>query len=251
MKRLPTRRVHLIVGGRYHDMDFARLELLKLLAELPSVRTTTASDYADCANLAHADLLITYTCDFAPDAAQTASLRGFLQKGGRWIALHGTNAVLDFLADGRIGVAEDHDAFMDLVGTRFLAHPPYGSFKVEVDDLDHELTQGLEAFEVVDELYLFEARAELKTLLHTCFSGSCAPFAAHGLDNDHAPVMYLHQVGAGSVLYLSLGHCRGHYDPSPNGAFIVHPLRGAWAYPVYYELLRRGMRWGLAFQKKG
>jgi hypothetical protein len=57
--------------------------------------------------------------------------------------------------------------------------------------------------------------------------------------------MYLHPIGEGEVLYLSLGHCRSHYDPSPNGAFVTHPLRCAWNYPVYYELLRRALRWGL------
>jgi hypothetical protein len=30
--------VYLVVGGKYHDFDFARLELLKLLAEQDVVR---------------------------------------------------------------------------------------------------------------------------------------------------------------------------------------------------------------------
>lgn len=248
MKALARRRVHLIAAGRYHDIDFARLELLKLLGEFPSARTSVASGYHDLEGLGEADLLITYTCDIAPTEAEAQALRAFLERGGKWIALHGTNAILDFLADGRIGVAAGHDAFMDMVGTRFLAHPPIGPFTVEVDEPDHPLTAGIDAFEVVDELYLFEPRAEVRTLLHSRFTGSCAPFAAADWDSDHAPVMYMHDVGAGSVLYLALGHCRSHYDPSPNGAFVVHPLRCAWSYPVYYELLRRGLRWGLALQ---
>lgn len=245
MRALPVRRAHLIVAGRYHDMDFARLELLKLLAERPSVRTSVASGYGDLDSLAAADLLVTYTCDFAPNAAETAALRAFLERGGKWIALHGTNAVLDFLSDGRIGVEPGHDDFMDLVGTRFLGHPPIGPFMVDVDEPDHPLTAGIAPFEVIDELYLLETRAAVRTLLHTSFHGSCAPFAAGEWDSNHAPVMYLHAVGAGTVLYLSLGHCRSHYDPSPNGAFIVHPSRCAWDYPVYRELLRRGLGWGL------
>ena len=35
----------LICGGVWHDMDFARLELLKLLAEDPRVRTRVFEDY--------------------------------------------------------------------------------------------------------------------------------------------------------------------------------------------------------------
>ena len=38
-------QVHLIAAGKYHDIDFARLELLKLLAEVPEIRTTVAMDY--------------------------------------------------------------------------------------------------------------------------------------------------------------------------------------------------------------
>ena len=38
---------YLVAGGRYHDIDFARAELLKLLAEHPHVRTTVAADYRD------------------------------------------------------------------------------------------------------------------------------------------------------------------------------------------------------------
>lgn len=248
MKELPRRRAHLIAAGRYHDIDFARLELLKLLGELPSVRTSVASGYHDVDSLGDADLLVTYTCDVAPTESETAALHAFLERGGKWIALHGTNAVLDFLPDGRIGVKAGHDGFMDLIGTRFLAHPPIGPFQVDIDEPDHPLTTGIAPFEIVDELYLFESRATVRTLLHSRFTGSCAPFAAADWDSDHAPVMYTHEVGAGSVLYLALGHCRSHYDPSPNGAFVVHPLRCAWTYPVYYELLRRSLRWGLAPQ---
>jgi type 1 glutamine amidotransferase len=245
VKDHPRARAHLVVGGRYHDMDFARLELLKLLAELPYIRTSVASHYGDLASLAESSLLVTYTCDFAPAPAEVAALRAFLERGGRWVALHGTNAVLNFLGDGRIGVAAEHGDFMDLIGTRFLAHPPIGPFRVEVTEPDHPLTSGLEAFEIIDELYLFERRTPIRTLLHAPFTGSCAPFAAADWRDEASPVLHLNEVGRGSVLYLSLGHCRSHYDPSPNGVPIVHPARCAWNYPVYYELLRRGLRWGL------
>ena len=37
----------LIAGGKYHDIDFARLELLKLLAEDKRVRVRVFEDYAN------------------------------------------------------------------------------------------------------------------------------------------------------------------------------------------------------------
>jgi hypothetical protein len=52
-------------------------------------------------------------------------------------------------------------------------------------------------------------------------------------------------VGQGAILYLTLGHCRGHYDLQPVSAFWPHPQRCAWNYPVLYELLRRAIGWGM------
>ena len=55
--------VYLVCGGKYHDFDFARLELLKLLAEHDVVRVKVANDYSDVEAMCEADLLVTYTCD--------------------------------------------------------------------------------------------------------------------------------------------------------------------------------------------
>jgi len=239
----PPKQAHLIAAGKFHDIDFARLELLKLLAEDPSIRTTVAMDYSNTERLAQCDLLITYTCDLAPGDEETAALRSFVEGGGRWLALHGTNALLKFLDDGRIGVDNSRNEFMDILGTQFLAHPPIGPFQVEVSDPEHPLTRGIEPFQVVDELYLFEQRVPIKPLLHARFSGNCAPFAAADWPETDNPVLYLRELGQGAVLYNSLGHCRSHYDTSPAKPFIPHPERCAWNYPVYYQLLRRGIRW--------
>ncbi len=240
------RHVHLIVAGRYHDMDFARLELLKLLGETPAIRTTVDGDYARVGRLPACDLLVTYTCDVAPAPDQVAALRAFLEAGGRWLALHGTNAVLTFLDDGRIGTSDAHDDFMDVIGTKFLGHPPIGSFRIDNAAPDHPLVAGIEPFEIVDELYLFERRGDLTPLLTADFTGNIAPFAAAEWRDESSPIFYERQIGEGGILYLGLGHCRSHYDPSPSGAFIPHPVRCAWNYPIFYELLRRSLRWGVA-----
>ena len=41
------RDITLICGGKFHDMDFVRLELLKLLAEHEHYRVTVCGDYSD------------------------------------------------------------------------------------------------------------------------------------------------------------------------------------------------------------
>lgn len=90
----------LVCGGVWHDIDFARLELLKLLADDPSVRTRVFEDFENLEALRQADVLITYTCDVTPSLAAQEVLRDWLTAGGRWYALHGTNSVLRMLADG-------------------------------------------------------------------------------------------------------------------------------------------------------
>ncbi len=238
--------VHFVAAGKYHDIDFARLEILKLLAEWPIARATVAVDYADVERLGACDVLITYTCDLVADAAQTRALRAFLERGGRWFALHGTNSILRTLDDGRVATPPEHPEFMSLLGTQFKAHPPIGPYKVEVTEADHPLTKGLRPFKVVDELYLSAPTAPIRTLLHTRFEGECPGFVDEHWEAAEAPVLYLREHGRGAVLYLTLGHCRGHYDLYPQAAYYPHPERCAWNYPVFYELLRRGLSWALA-----
>ena len=69
--------VYLVCGGKYHDFDFARLELLKLLAEHDVVRVKVANDYSDVEAMCEADLLVTYTCDEVPDMAGQARLKSY------------------------------------------------------------------------------------------------------------------------------------------------------------------------------
>ena len=73
----------LICGGVWHDMDFARLELLKLLSEDERVRTRVFEDYENFAAIAAADILITYTCDVTPSLAAQEALRDWLNGDAR------------------------------------------------------------------------------------------------------------------------------------------------------------------------
>ena len=59
-------QAHFIAAGKYHDIDFARLEILKLMADQPRIRATVAMDYANTERLAECTFLITYTCDVLP-----------------------------------------------------------------------------------------------------------------------------------------------------------------------------------------
>lgn len=245
---------YLICGGRYHDFDHARLELLKLLAEHEQVRIRVAENYGDGEAIAQADFLVTYTCDVMPDPGQEEFLGTFLSRGGRWLALHGTNSVLRFVK-GRGWEAPPPSArFMEMLGSRFLAHPPIEPYTVEVSDPSHPLVAGIEPFDTDDELYLCEYQGSSHALLHTRFRGEAPGFAARfwpgaGVSEaardvpDRQLVLYLHAHGGGEVMYCTLGHCRGRYDMRPLMAEYPAVERGSWKLPVYHELLRRGIRW--------
>jgi type 1 glutamine amidotransferase len=224
-------------------MDFARKELLSLLYELPEVGTEVASDFADLEALGRADLLVTYTCDLRPSDAEQEALAGFVRGGGRWFALHGTNSVLEFLKEG-VKAPRSHDVLMHTLGSRFLAHPPIQRFEVRVADPEHPLVHGIEPFSVEDEIYLCEYHGAVQPLLETSFSGEAPGFVeSQWHDDAPRPVLYLHPEGEGEVLYLTLGHCRGRYDMRPLMDAYPRLERGAWESPIFYDLLRRGLRW--------
>lgn len=235
---------HFVAAGKYHDIDFARLELLKLLSEHQQIRTTVAMDYSNLDRLAACQLLITYTCDVMPTLEETIALRAFVERGGRWLALHGTNSILRFVEAG-VDCPEERDDVMEMLGTQFKAHPPIGPFRVEITEPDHGLTKGLEDFDIVDELYITKTKAPIQILMQTRFDGEATGFVEADYDNVVVPILYLRPLGKGAILYNTLGHCRSHFDVIELMPFWDHPERCGWNYPVYYETLRRGIRWAM------
>ncbi len=236
-------RAYLVANARFHDTDFARLELLKLLAEDDDIRTGVAESFADTEAIAKSDLLVTYTCDLRPTEAEEAALRDFVASGGRWIALHGTNAILDFRPEG-LYCPRTHTTFMETLGSRFISHPAIEPYTVTVSDPEHPLVRGMEPFEATDELYLCEYYGEVRPLLETRYTGT---FHAGYIENEWPVdeprlVAYTHPVGAGEVLYITLGHCCGKYDMRPIQD-VAQVVRGSWENPVYLDLLRRALRW--------
>jgi hypothetical protein len=240
MSGLPIRG-HLVCGGRFHDFDYARLRLLQLLAEHEEVRVTVSGDYADTRAIARADFLVTYTCDVRPTPDQQDELRAFAGRRGRWLALHGSNAAFDVSRAGATA-RDDVPVFLDVLGSRFLAHPPPHAYAVDVARPDHPLVAGIEGFTTTDELYLMELADDVEVLLDTAFSGR-APGWAHE-DWTHTarhPVAYRRA----DVYYLTLGHCRGHYDMQPLMDRYPEIERGSWEAPAFEELLRRAIRWAI------
>jgi type 1 glutamine amidotransferase len=233
----------LIAGGKYHDIDFARLELLKLLGEDQRIRVRVFEDYENVAAITAADFLVSYTCDVIPSLPAQEAIRAWVEQGGRWYALHGTNSILRWTADGRVSSPRWAPLHMDTLGSQFISHPPIAPYTVTVADRDHPLVAGIEPFETTDEIYLMDIHADLHVLLETEYGGETPEFVDKDWPHAHHPVFYLRRLGEGEILYLTLGHCRGHYDLQPLMDWWPTIDRCAWDLPVFDTLLRRGLEW--------
>lgn len=240
----------LVCGGRWHDFDHARLRLLTELAGHERVRTRVFADYACGAALRDADLLVTYTCDVRPAPAQQDALAGFVARGGRWLALHGTNAAIDPPPAGGPRLFSTPAAFgrvEEVLGSRFLGHPKIAPYRVEVTEPGHPLVAGIEPFEVRDELYVSRLHGPLRVLLHTVFDGPCPGFEeGHHIGDPRRPVLYLRRHGDGTVCYFTLGHCRGRFDMQDMGVDDTGRTdRGSWDVPQFQTVLARCVDWAV------
>ena len=249
MSSTPGRRIDvtLVAGGKYHDIDFARRELLTLLGEHEEFRVRVQPDYEDTTGIAKSSILVSYTCDVRPSEKAQTEIRSWVENGGRWVALHGTNAALTLGGPNGVDAPRCFPSWADTLGSQFVAHPPIQPYTVQVSDPNHWLVSGIESFDTDDELYLSEYadRDALHALLHTTWQGDAKGFVEAdwtNCDPTHL-VMYLRDFGQGSILYNALGHCRGHYDMAPVLDYYPRIERCSWEKPAYYELLRRSLRW--------
>ena len=238
----------LVAGGKYHDIDFARSQLLALLAEHTQIRTTVMADYERVDLIEPAAFLISYTCDVRPSLEAQEAIRAWVEGGGRWLALHGTNAALDLPRPNGVEAPRCFPHWAATLGSQFVAHPPTQPYEVR-RTTEHWLVEGIEPFETTDELYLMEHAeiSALEPLLDTSFRGAATGFAEGDWHDgpQHHLVQYLRPLGDGAVLYNTLGHCRGHWDMQPLMDYYPVVERGSWDVPQYHELLRRGIRWAM------
>jgi uncharacterized protein len=239
----------LVCGGRWHDFDYARHQLLGLLGDREQVRTQVFSDYGCVSALERADLLVSYTCDVRPSAAEQDALAGFVERGGRWLALHGTHSAIDPPAapGGVYRTPRVLGRFAEVLGGQFLAHPPIAPYTVHVTAPEHPLVAGLRPFEVRDELYVLELHPPLEVLLHARFSGECRGFEEGQVSDDEPrPVLYLKRSGQGAVCYFTLGHCRGRFDVQDLGIDDLGRRDfGSWPVPEFRTVLERCVDWAV------
>ena len=265
-----AKRAHLIVGGfpigatAGHDMDFARIQLLRRLYE-GGYSTTVANDFRDVGErLPGVDFLVTYVAGPYPDDEQSRVVDDWLAQGGKWFALHGTSGGRAARVPGSNRRKMVRLAHHDLLGAFFLNHPPVRRFDVAVQEPDHPLLAGLPAsFEVSDELYLIEPVGESKVLLTTDLPTDPSPEGfgfvydedtSVGADGKTRVLGLERRIGDGAVVYVALGHC--HSQSSNSQPFVDESVtsdgktpmrfRGSWETAAFGQILDNAVQWGAA-----
>jgi len=161
-----------------------------------------------------------------PTDEQIGALTAAVQAGTPYIALHVATLMwknqLDYMGrhsgwpnrpvpDDLLSPAQLR--YLEMTGSAFTGHPPVAPFQVHITDPAHPITQGVEAFEIEDELYqLGGNRAPLHILAEA----------------GGQPLLYVTQWGAGKVHYNALGHDQ----------------RGL-SHPSYQRLLVQAVAWAL------
>lgn len=126
-----------------------------------------------------------------------------------------------------VGLAGCHggmcDSFRDstewqfMTGGQWVAHPGNDGIRytVNIKDREHQITKGIDDFEVCSEQYYMHIDPAINVLATTRFPtpGVSAPHEANGI--VHVPVIWTKMWGNGKVFYCSLGHQRDVVEAEP------------------------------------
>jgi len=147
----------------------------------------------------HPDNTITTQQDLTPE--QEGGLFKFVSGGKGLVGIHG--------AAWKAGAYA-----VDMIGGHANWHPPGGIFTVHIEDSTHPVTQGIQDFEVEDEIYMSAYDPYLHILATTVWS-----------HQDH-PMAWAKLYGEGRVFYTSLGHGPGTFQR-----------------PAMQKLIKQGLIW--------
>jgi type 1 glutamine amidotransferase len=134
--------------------------------------------------------------------AQEEGLFQFVSSGKGLVGVHGTGWWIGGKA-------------VDLIGGHANWHPPGLTFTVNVLDKSHPITQGLDDFEVEDEIYMSAWDPNIYILATADWS-----------DKKH-PMAWVKPYGKGRVFYTTLGHGPSTFERPAMQQFITQGVR--WA----------------------
>jgi len=157
------------------------------------VRIVEDPHFLDSSALHRYDVVVLHFMNWeqpAPGSRARANLREFVQSGKGLFIVHFA-----------CGAFQDWPEFHNLAGRvwdpKLRAHDPRGPFRVNITDVNHPITQGMQSFETDDELY-------------TCLAGDLAvkvlATARSKVDGKEYPMAFAFNYGKGRVFHSLLGH---------------------------------------------
>jgi type 1 glutamine amidotransferase len=195
----PTKhRVLIVTGEDYkgHKWRQTTPALKTLLEKNDRLRVDVLDDLTKLAEaeLGDYDVVVTHFKNYDPEVPGRAgfdALARFVENGGGLVLVH--------FACGAF--QEFQDDFERLAGRvwnpKLRGHDPRGRFRVEMTDVDHEITRGMDDFETDDELY-------------TCLDGetpiTVLADAKSKVDGKQYPLAFVLHYGKGRVYHNVLGH---------------------------------------------
>ncbi len=195
-------------GDPFHDPWLCGLTIARYIGEAGfEISVSSAKEVLSSPELGEFSLVASYSPGRLTEA-QTKGLLDFVRSGGGFLGIHPAAVA-----------GEGAKEYLDMLGCRFLSHPPLGEFEVRVVDKEHPVTDGLSDFRIVDELYVTEFDPSKLRILAV---------AEH--EGREYPMVYVKPFGEGRVCYIALGH-----DMRAVGseAFKALVIRGArWAAKV-------------------
>ena len=123
---------------------------------------------------------------------QGEAVKAFVSAGGSALLYHNVTYI-----------ATDNEAFRDVLGAETQGHPPVRTFKVEVTDTDHPITQGVNDFVVTDEQHYLTYYGESEHVFLRSVNEEGLTFKDLGATCQAG---WAHAYGDGRVCYLAPGH---------------------------------------------
>ncbi|MGW1208107.1 ThuA domain-containing protein [Streptomyces sp. NPDC002499] len=195
----------------YEDLFTAASALESALTDEGfAIRTGLGTAALDGA--ADADVVVLFTALGRFTTGQRAALAQAVRGGCGLVALHSTTV----LASPPDQLDEGDRLLAELFGSRYVSHGPRpheSRFEVRLDP-DHELTAGIDPFEVTHEHYRLATRPDVRVV------------AWRETGDGTEPLVHIRRFGAGRVVYVQLGH----------------DMR-IWGEPGMRRLVRRAARW--------
>ena len=209
------KNILILLGGYWHDFEGFACAMKALLEEQGySLECTYDFEILTHLNELNYDLLLDYTCLTEPPVgeisaspikfsdAQIKALVQWVQRGGALLAVHAATVIGD-----------SDPALEKLLGGAFVRHPPQFTFKALPLSAQHPITDGIEAFDVYDELYI--ERYHPSVIIHM--------IAVY--EEVAYPVVWSRSEGGGRVAHIALGHASQTWELEPYQRLVLQTIR--------------------------